>query len=194
MALDEVWEPNFHLVAEELLGGDREDLIDFFERLKMLASSLITKAETYELLGLAHEAEDHEPSDQVQAGVEAECTGLCHDCGHTWECKAQDTGEGVVDAHSPGHALLTVNCGEDLGAVLESDRSFAERVHDGEEVHKSAMLVSFAGLTLDAITTYSTTGPSRAPWLAVSGTSSERPAASKNIAIRGKVCGFSQSC
>jgi hypothetical protein len=38
------------------------------------------------------------------------------------------------------------------------------------------------------IKTYSTTGPSRAPWLAVSGTSSDRPAASRKIAMRGKVC------
>lgn len=33
MALDEVGEPDLQLVAEELLGGDREDLINLFERL-----------------------------------------------------------------------------------------------------------------------------------------------------------------
>jgi hypothetical protein len=32
--------------------------------------------------------------------------------------------KGVVDAHGPGHALLTLNRGEDLGRVLESDGTF----------------------------------------------------------------------
>lgn len=43
VALDEVREPNFHLVAEELLGRDREDLVNFFKRLGMLASSPIIR-------------------------------------------------------------------------------------------------------------------------------------------------------
>lgn len=94
------------------------------------------RAGTYELLGLTQEAEDHEPGDQVQPSVEAERTGLGHDGGHTREGKTKDTSEGVVDAHSPGHALLTVDGGKDLGTVLESDWSLTERVCDGEEVDK----------------------------------------------------------
>jgi hypothetical protein len=96
--------------------------------------------------------------------------------------------KGVVDAHSPGHSLLTLNSGEHLSRVLEGHWTFSQRVHDGEQVDKSVTLVSFAGLTLNDSMTYSTTGPSRAPWLAVSGTSSDKPAASKKIAMRGKVC------
>jgi hypothetical protein len=33
VALDEVRKPDLQLIAEELFGGDREDLVDFFERL-----------------------------------------------------------------------------------------------------------------------------------------------------------------
>ena len=42
--------------------------------------------------------------------------------------------EEEVDGHSPSHTLLTLNGGEDLGRVLERDRTLAERVADGEEV------------------------------------------------------------
>ena len=38
----------------------------------------------------------------------------------------------VVDAHSPCHALLTLDGGEHLGGVLESYWTFSHRVHDGE--------------------------------------------------------------
>lgn len=60
-----------------------------------------------------------------------------HDGGHTWEGKTKNASEGIVDAHSPGHALLTLDRGENLGRVLESDGTFSERVHDGEQVDKS---------------------------------------------------------
>jgi hypothetical protein len=96
--------------------------------------------------------------------------------------------KGVVNAHSPCHALLTLDGGEHLGGVLEGYWTFSHRVHDGEQVYESAILVSFGRSVLGAIKTYSTTGPSRAPWLASSGTSSDRPAASRKIAMRGKVC------
>lgn len=33
--------------------------------------------------------------------------------------------KGVVDADSPGHALLTLDRGEDLSGVLECNRTFA---------------------------------------------------------------------
>ena len=89
---------------------------------------------TYELLRLAHEAEDHEPGDQVQSSVEAKSTRRRHDGLHTWERQTEDTSERVVDADSPGHTLLAVDCGEHLCRILEGDWSFAERVHDGEEV------------------------------------------------------------
>jgi len=46
---------------------------------------------------------------------------------------------------------------------------------------------------LSAANTYSATGPSRAPWLADSGTRNERPAPIRNIAISGNVCAKSIS-
>lgn len=42
--------------------------------------------------------------------------------------------ESVVDADSPSHALLTLDGGEHLGRVLESHRTFTQRVADGEQV------------------------------------------------------------
>ena len=51
--------------------------------------------------------------------------------------------KGVVDAHSPCHALLTLDGGEHLSGVLESYWTFSHRVHDGEQVYESAILVSF---------------------------------------------------
>jgi hypothetical protein len=91
---------------------------------------------TYELLRLTHKGKDHEPSDQVKTGIEPKCTCRRHDGLHARERQAQDTSECVVDAHGPGHALLTVDRGEHLGTVLECHRSFAERVHDSEQVHE----------------------------------------------------------
>ena len=64
-----------------------------------------------ELLCLADEAEDHEPGDEVQAGVESDCgnvsilmilkvntsereltsTDLCHGIDHGWESQTEDT-------------------------------------------------------------------------------------------------------
>lgn len=71
VGLDPVWHCDAQLVAEELLGRDGKDLVDFLEG---------------ELLGLAHETEDHEPGDQVQAGVETKGAGGCHDGLHAGEC------------------------------------------------------------------------------------------------------------
>lgn len=39
VALDEIRQPDLHLIAEELLRRDREDLVDFFQRLCMLANT-----------------------------------------------------------------------------------------------------------------------------------------------------------
>jgi hypothetical protein len=36
--------------------------------------------------------------------------------------------KGIVDANSPSHSLLTLNSGENLGRVLESDWTFTQRV------------------------------------------------------------------
>lgn len=69
-------------------------------------------------------------------------SGWRHDCPHSGEGQTEDTGlryvsrsshneglrdltEGVVDADDPGHSLLTLDGGEHLSGVLESDRSFA---------------------------------------------------------------------
>ena len=46
--------------------------------------------------------------------------------------------ESVVDANGPSHSLLTLNGGEHLGRVLESDWSFSQGVADGEEVDESS--------------------------------------------------------
>ena len=102
VALNGIRKPDPELVAEELAGWDGEDLVQFFER---------------ELLSLAHETEDHEPGDQVEAGVETEGTGGRHDGPHTGKGEGEDTSEGVVDADSPGHTLLTLDGGEDFSGV-----------------------------------------------------------------------------
>jgi len=45
--------------------------------------------------------------------------------------------ESVVDAHGPCHSLLSLNGGEHLGGVLESDWSLSQGVADSEEVDES---------------------------------------------------------
>lgn len=47
--------------------------------------------------------------------------------------------EGIVDADGPGHALLTLNGWEHLSGVLESYRSFSERVRDCEKVDEPGL-------------------------------------------------------
>ena len=118
-ALDPPRHHVLELVADVRLGRNGEDLVELLEG---------------ELLGLADEAEDHEPRYEVEAGVEPERTGGRHDGLHAGEGQRKDAGEGVVDAHGPGHALLTLDGGEHLGGVLESDGALSERVADGEEV------------------------------------------------------------
>lgn len=76
VALDEVRQPGTGLVGKELSCGHREDLVDFLQG---------------ELLGLADEAEDHAPGDQVESSVEAESTCCCHDVLHTWESQTKNT-------------------------------------------------------------------------------------------------------
>ena len=78
MALDEVRQPDLDLVSNELLRRDREDLVQLFKR---------------ELLSLPYKAEDHEPGDQVECSVEANC-----------RCCQQVTvrkGLNKVDLHAP---------------------------------------------------------------------------------------------
>lgn len=50
--------------------------------------------------------------------------------------------KGVVDAHGPSHALLTLNRREDLSRVLESYRSFSQGIADGKEVHEPEELLA----------------------------------------------------
>lgn len=81
-------------------------------------------------------------------------TRLSHDGLHSRECQAKNAGfifvrkrtvhlshevltESVVDADGPGHSLLTLDGGEYLSRVLESNGSFAQGVADGKEVDKS---------------------------------------------------------
>lgn len=45
--------------------------------------------------------------------------------------------ECIVDTNSPGHPLLTLDGGEHFGRVLESDRSFAQRVANGKQIDES---------------------------------------------------------
>lgn len=122
VALAEVRQPSLELVADELGCRYGEDLVELLQG---------------ELLRLSDEAEDHEPSDQVQTGVKTECTGSRHDPVHTGERQAEDAGEGVVDAHGPGHALLTLDGGEDLSGILEGDWAFSEGVRDREEIDEA---------------------------------------------------------
>ena len=119
MALDHVRQPDLSLVRKILFCRDGKDLIQLLQS---------------QLLRLPHEAVDHAPCDQVEASVESESTSGCHDCLHARECKTEDTSEGVVDAHGPSHALLTLDGGEDLGRVLESNGTLTQRVGDCEEV------------------------------------------------------------
>jgi len=49
--------------------------------------------------------------------------------------------KGVVDADSPGHALLTLNSGEHFSGVLKRDGAFTQRVGNGEKVDESVKLV-----------------------------------------------------
>ena len=57
LGFDEPGQPDGELVADKLLGWNLEDLVDFLES---------------ELFCFADEAEDHEPGDEVEAGVEAD--------------------------------------------------------------------------------------------------------------------------
>lgn len=110
MSLDKVRQPREQLIRDVALGRHGEDLVQLLER---------------ELLSLPHKAEDHEPRHEVEACVEAKGTCGSHDGPHTRECQAEDAGKGVVDADGPGHALLSLDGGEDLGRVLEGDGPFA---------------------------------------------------------------------
>lgn len=112
---------DLELVSDERLRRHGEHLVELLER---------------ELLRLAHEAEDHEPCDEIEAGVEAKGTSGRHDGLHAREGKRKDTSEGVVDADSPCHALLTLDGGEDLGGVLKGDGSFTKGIAYGEEIDK----------------------------------------------------------
>jgi hypothetical protein len=81
--------------------------------------------------------------------------------------------------------LLTLNGGEHLGRVLESDWSFSQGVADGKQVDESFQKVrTISGLKY--FETHKTTGPICSP-LEPSFFNSDRPAANKKIHMRGKV-------
>jgi len=121
MPLEEVGKPDGGLIPQVRLGWHTKHLVQLLKR---------------KLLSFSDEAEDHDPRHDIKSSVEAECTCGCHDTAHAWEGEREDSGKSVVDADNPGHALLTLDGRKDLGRVLEGDRTFAERVHDGEEVDK----------------------------------------------------------
>jgi hypothetical protein len=81
LGFDEPGQPDCELVADELLGWDLEDLCDAnVSRLRLgdliLWAGLLALTVDFlegKLLGLANEAEDHEPGDEVEASVEADC-------------------------------------------------------------------------------------------------------------------------
>ena len=96
--------------------------------------------------------------------------------------------KGVVDADSPCHALLTLDGWEDFSGVLECNWSFSERVGDREEVDEAVRVISDLKIRFEEmILTHRTTGPRRAPALAVSGIRVAKPAANKKTAMMGKV-------
>lgn len=92
----------------------------------------------------------------------------------------------VVNENHECHALLSLDSREDLGGVLEGDRTFSERVTDGEEINESGWNQYFCPVCMLWMLTHSTTGPIREP-LDPSVLRRDRPAASKKIHIRGKV-------
>jgi len=96
--------------------------------------------------------------------------------------------EGVIDAYSPSHSLLSLNCGEDLGRVLESDWPFSQRVADGEEIDESDESLAKLGDAMIVSRTYKTTGPILEPRLVVgSSFKRDRPAARRKIHMPGNV-------
>ena len=44
-----------------------------------------------ELLCFSDEGEDQEPGNEVESGVETECSSLCHDGPHTGEGQTENT-------------------------------------------------------------------------------------------------------
>lgn len=110
VTLDKIRQPHSRLILEIGLRRYREHLIQLLQR---------------ELLRLSNEAEDHAPSDEIESSIESKSASRGHDRGHAREGQAENTGKGVVDADGPGHALFTLNSREDLGGILESDRSFS---------------------------------------------------------------------
>lgn len=56
--------------------------------------------------------------------------------------------ESVVDANGPSHSLLSLNGREHLGRVLESDRSFTQRIADSEEVDESSRVKQSVKLSI----------------------------------------------
>ena len=83
LGLDEPGQPDCEFVADELLGRDLEDLcgarmlsvVFFLGGLGFRGAGwqLTVDFLESELLCLTDEAKDHEPGDEVQAGVEADC-------------------------------------------------------------------------------------------------------------------------
>ena len=93
-------------------------------------------------------------------------TDLCHGIDHGWEGQTEDTSckdvlesvreavmspihtEGVVDADSPSHTLLTLDRRENFGGVLEGNGSFSKRIGDREEVDEAIKVIREATVRL----------------------------------------------
>lgn len=80
------------------------------------------------LLGFWQEQEDHDESNDVQAGVEGKCTRGSHGRKHTRERNRQNGRPEQTCRHGPGHADLAMRQWKHLGRVCERHGAFTRRV------------------------------------------------------------------
>lgn len=69
------------------------------------------------LLRLRHDEKDHKKRENIQAGVEAECSHWCDFGEQGWEGDSEGAADGVVDADGEGGADFAVGEGEGFGEV-----------------------------------------------------------------------------
>lgn len=133
VSLDHVRNPESGLVLEESASRDTEDLVQFLQSESIISHALTPFGKDLPLR-LGYETEDAHEGDGVETGVEAKGTDDRHCGDHRRESQTQNSSEEGVDTHGPGHSLLSVNGGEYFGRILESNRTFGERIEDREEV------------------------------------------------------------